>query len=113
MERGILAVQTAAVPGREAAFNEWYNDVHVPEILATPGFASCRRFRARSSPLAAAGHAEEWASYLAVYEIAGRDPVEAHTELLERVRAGRLTMSDAVATTPYRSQLFEQIVGSP
>jgi hypothetical protein len=108
MERGILAVQTEALPGQEAAFNAWYDDVHVPEILTVPGFASCRRFRATTSPLAPR-RAEAWATYLAVYEIAGRDVVGAHTELLERVRAGRLTLSGSVAPDPYRSQLFEQI----
>ena len=109
MERGILAVQTEAAPGEEEAFNAWYDDVHVPEILATPGFSSCRRFRARTSPLAGPGRAGEWASYLAVYEIVARDVVDAHTDLLERVRAGRLTQSESVASHPYRSQLFEQI----
>lgn len=109
MERGILAVQTEPVRGAEEAFNAWYDEVHVPEILATPGFASCRRFRARTSPLVAPGRDGEWAGYLAVYEIEGRDVIEAHTELLERVLKGRLTLSASVAADAYRSQLFEQL----
>ena len=77
MERGILAVQTAAVPGREAAFLDGTvvqrrarardpRDTGLRVVPALPG--------ALASPLAAAGHAEEWASYLAVYEIGGPGP---------------------------------------
>jgi len=108
MERGILAVQTEAVMGADVEFNAWYDEVHVPEILTTPGFAACRRYRARRSPLAGPRDAREWTTYLAVYEING-GVVDAHTELLQRVAAGELTPSDLVALRPYRSQLFEQI----
>jgi hypothetical protein len=31
-------------PGYATAFNRWYNDVHVPEILAGPGWVSNRRY---------------------------------------------------------------------
>jgi hypothetical protein len=108
MERGILAVQTEAIPGSDAAFNAWYDEVHVPEILRTPGFEAARRYRVRQSPLAGARDAGEWTTYLAIYEIAG-GVVDAHTELLQRVAAGELTPSDLVAPRAYRSQLFEQI----
>jgi hypothetical protein len=113
MEHGILAVQTEAKPGQEAEFNAWYNDVHVPEILSTPGFETCRRYRILRSPMAPAGHEEEWAKYLAIYEISGSDLVFAHSELLGRFQTGELTAGDHVAPHPYRSQLFEQILKRP
>jgi hypothetical protein len=108
MERGILAVQTEAIAGADDAFNAWYDEVHVPEILTTPGFASCRRYRVRQSPLASQRDATAWTTYFAIYEISG-GVVSAHTELLQRVAAGELTPSNLVAPRPYRSQLFEQI----
>ncbi len=108
MERGILAVQTEAISGADDAFNAWYDEVHVPEILTTPGFALCRRYRARQSPLASPRDPGEWTTYVAIYEISG-GVVDAHTELLRRVAAGELTPSDLVAPRPFRSQLFEQI----
>jgi hypothetical protein len=107
--RGILAVQTEARRGADDEFNAWYDSVHVPEVLSTPGFVSCHRFRLLHSPDAPAGHEQEWARYLAIYEIAGRDLVEAHGELMQRSRSGGLTLSAALAPHPYRSQLFEQI----
>jgi len=44
--RYILQVSTRALAGREEEFNRWYGEVHVGEVLAVPGFSSCRRFTA-------------------------------------------------------------------
>jgi hypothetical protein len=110
---GILAVQTQALAGADEAYNVWYDGVHVPEILATPGFQACRRYRVLHSPNAPAGHELEWARYLAIYEIDHIDIVGAHTALLRRSRDGELTAGPSVAALPYRSQLFEQIAVSP
>lgn len=113
MAQGMLIVQTEPVPGSDAEFHSWYDDVHVPEVLATPGFARARRYRTLRSSASAPWDQGEFASYLAVYEIEGRDPLEAHVALLTRVRAGELTTSDAVAVASYRSQLFELIARRP
>lgn len=44
-ERLILAVTSRAVPDREAAYDRWYADVHVGEVLSLAGFVDCRRYR--------------------------------------------------------------------
>lgn len=41
----VNVISTDVVRGHEDAFNRWYNDVHVPEILACPGWRSARRYR--------------------------------------------------------------------
>jgi hypothetical protein len=46
-------------PGREADWNRWYDEVHVPAILGVPGFRSVTRFAELGRP----GH------YLAIYAI--------------------------------------------
>jgi hypothetical protein len=46
-------------PENEAAWNDWYDNKHVPDLLGVPGFVSATRFR----QLGADGH------YLAMYEI--------------------------------------------
>lgn len=57
---GALLVVTVEVdPAREDEFNRWYDEEHIPEKRATPGFRSARRFR----------HHEGGGRYLAVYEI--------------------------------------------
>jgi len=56
MKRGLLLTLTEPPPAMEEEFNAWYDDEHLPERMAIPGFRSARR----------------WASgrtYLATYEL--------------------------------------------
>ena len=48
-------------PAREAAFNVWYSDVHVPALLSCPGWLSAKRYLSL----------EGGPKYVAVYEVAG------------------------------------------
>ena len=46
MPKGIMVVQTSPVdPAKEDAYNDWYDNTHIPEILEIPGFTSARRFK--------------------------------------------------------------------
>lgn len=40
-----IIVLSNAVAGREAEFTAWYENRHLPDLLAIPGFASAQRFR--------------------------------------------------------------------
>jgi hypothetical protein len=42
--RGLLLVMIDIDPEHEDEFNRWYNEEHLPERLACPGFLSGRRF---------------------------------------------------------------------
>jgi hypothetical protein len=48
-------------PAVEDAFNRWYDDVHIPALLACPGWLSARRYLS----------VDGGPKYAAVYEIAG------------------------------------------
>lgn len=48
-------------PAHEAAFNRWYDQVHIPALLACPGWLSARRFVSL----------EGGPRYAAVYEVEG------------------------------------------
>ena len=55
----LLIVEVDIPPEYEADFNEWYSEVHLPDLLRVPGFHSARRYVKREgSP-----------KYVAVYEI--------------------------------------------
>ena len=45
--RGLLVVMMDSDPTHDDDFNRWYNEEHVPERLACPGFLSARRFVAQ------------------------------------------------------------------
>ncbi len=45
MERGLLAIWNAVTPDHEVQFNDWYDNEHVIERLALPGFNTATRYR--------------------------------------------------------------------
>ena len=46
MEHGyIMLVSVDIPPEKEAAWNDWYNKEHVPDILKCPGFKRVGRFK--------------------------------------------------------------------
>lgn len=65
MTRHLLLVSAGAVDDQDEAFNSWYDDVHLADVLAVPGFVRAQRFEAVPSV-----HGESPAHrYLAVYEL--------------------------------------------
>lgn len=58
-QRTILITTVDITPGAEEDFNRWYDEVHLPEILACPGFRSSTRFEC------VAGEPR----YVAIYEL--------------------------------------------
>jgi hypothetical protein len=58
--------RSAVTPEREAQFNQWYNEVHLPELLACPGWLRASRYEAvRGTP-----------KYVAIYDLAGASALE-------------------------------------
>ena len=57
--QGLLLVMIDVDPAHEEEFNRWYNEEHVPERKACPGFLSARRFIAL----------EGEPKYLAIYDL--------------------------------------------
>jgi hypothetical protein len=89
MPKGIIHVETRpSSPEREEDYNTWYDEVHLPELVALDGFVSARRLR----PVDGDG------PYVALYEIEG-DNLQA---ILENMRASarQLHMSDALQLDP-------------
>ena len=67
--KGILLVMSDATPGGDDAYNAWYDDVHLVDVLNVPGLVAARRFVAMPSV-----HGElPGARYLAIYEIEADD----------------------------------------
>ena len=42
----LFVVKATITKDREEAFNRWYNEEHVPQVLRFPGTVSARRYRA-------------------------------------------------------------------
>ena len=91
MPRGIFHVESRPVSAdREAEYNTWYDEVHLPELLALDGFVAARRLR----PVTDDG------PYVALYEIEGDDLQAVVDEMIGAAREGRFDMSDAMQMDP-------------
>lgn len=83
-----LVVMSNPVDGKEEAYNAWYDNVHIPELLTIPGIKSAKRFKQKSG-------ADTW-SYLCIYEVEGDDPEAVLAEMRRRVGGGETTPTDAI-----------------
>jgi hypothetical protein len=79
------------VTGKEQEFNEWYDQVHIPELMAIPGISSAQRFSAHR----AEGDPAHTHGYLTIYEIEG-DPAEVMGRIGKAAAAGELNMGDSL-----------------
>jgi hypothetical protein len=89
MERWLLTVESNCCdPSREKEFNKWYDTVHLPDILETPGFVRAVRYE-NTSP------AEGQGKFLAMYEIETDDLAQtlaAFDEIVNaRAKQGRMS----------------------
>lgn len=90
-----LIVFTEPTPGREDEYNEWYDRVHLGEVLEVEGFVAAERFRLSEAQIGATGE-QVPGRYLAIYEIEAPSAEEA----LANLNAGSEAMdiSDALDT---------------
>jgi hypothetical protein len=76
-----------ASPGDADTYHRWYDDVHIPELLAVDGFTGARRLAA-----------EDGETFVTVYEVDDVDAAKA--ALAERRSAGSMTPPQAVQLDP-------------
>ena len=87
----VLIVMTNPVPGKEAEFDDWYTNVHLPEVLGVPGFVRAQRFRLVPVP----GNPAKW-TCLAIYELETAEAVASVQELMRRFNAGEMTSTTSM-----------------
>jgi len=91
MAKGICYVETfSTTPEQDAEFNDWYDNIHLAEVVARPGFVSARRF-------APAGPGKP---YVAIYEIESDDIQKSVDDMMDYYRGGGFRMTDAMQTDP-------------
>ncbi|BBX94904.1 DUF4286 family protein [Mycobacterium lacus] len=89
MTKGIIYVESRpSSPDRDREYNTWYDEVHMPELVALDGFVSARRLRTVDGD----------GPYVALYEIEG-DDLQAILDNMV-ANAGQLHMSDALQFDP-------------
>jgi hypothetical protein len=94
----VLMVLTRHVKGQAQEFNQWYDEVHLPELLALPAFQSARRYRVSVAVPSAVPQ-----EYLAVYDVT--DAAEAAAQLSK----AELTLSESLDLTSMVQGFFDEL----
>jgi Domain of unknown function (DUF4286) len=104
MAAGKMIVMTnPASPESEKEFNRWYDEIHLPDVVALPGFKSATRFRARIQVLPPS---EKPAfDYLAIYELEDVDQALASLEKF----GPELELTDAIDMVNVMEVLYDPI----
>lgn len=105
----IFVVLTNAVEGQEDEYNNWYNNHHIPDVLACDGFVAAQRFRlTETEPEQEFTH-----RYLALYEVETDDLIKANQALAEAANNGAMFISPALnmgdALAKYFNPITERI----
>ncbi len=81
MERWLFTVESnCSDPSREKEFNDWYDRVHLPDLLETPGFVRAARYE-NTNP------GEGQGKFLATYEIETDDIGQTMAKFSEQLNA--------------------------
>ena len=99
-----LVVFTNAVPGKDDEFNDWYDKVHLKEVLEVKGITAAQRFEVGETQMMAGEPAPS--RYLAIYEIEG-DLKEAANALT--AHSDSFNMTDTMDTDSTRAWAYSSI----
>jgi len=97
MPKGIMYVPSQpSSPDREAEYNDWYSNTHIPEVCEVPGVVGARRYKIADAAQAGPGVS----TYLALYELDADDLDGVMGEIASRAVDGRIKMSDVLSMDP-------------
>ena len=111
MPKGLfLALSNAASDDVHDEYNQWYDDVHMREVLALPGVKSARRFKLADKQLMP-GDDAAGRRYLALYEVEVDDWQDLIDANQNGFAEGRITVNtDLLQLDPMvMTMMFEEI----
>lgn len=101
-KKHLVFILTEPTEGQEDAFNDYYENVHLDEVIETAGWKSAQRFK-----LAGQAGPECPLPYLAVYEAEGEDAASIIAGMNET--RDQRQQSDALNRGTGRVWVFEEI----
>lgn len=104
MRKFKLIALTRPVPGKEAEFHDWYQNVHLPEIVALAGATGAQRYQ-----LVARLQGELPNEYLAIYDVECEDAMDFIGALGKASAAGQMTPTEASDMTVGYTALFTEL----
>lgn len=85
----LYLVRSNPVEGKEIEFNEWYENIHLDEVLQIPGFKTAQRFELHETQM----QPDQSHAHIAIYELDSDDVASTLQNIRE---AAWLNMTDAM-----------------
>jgi hypothetical protein len=92
LHKHLFVVEVAVDPNVEADWNDWYDKVHLPEIVNCPGFYRAARYLSE---------VDNSRHYLTIYEIEGPEALQTR-EFTQRRGWGRFKKKVSATARSYR-----------
>ncbi|MFM7783927.1 MAG: hypothetical protein ACKPE6_04680 [Gammaproteobacteria bacterium] len=105
----LMMVRTEnADPSQEAAFNQWYDEIDIPDVLKVPGYLRARRGLASPDGPRAAGEGR----YVALYDIDSRD-IERTIESMNQLARDMPKQGRATPLLRVTERIYYRAAGAP
>jgi hypothetical protein len=112
MSKAIMVVgSNPTEAAREEAYNSWYSDEHLADVLAVAGFTTARRY-SLSGVRPMLGTEASPFGYLAVYEVESDDLERAGSDLQAALDSGAIPISETFDLTNFSVDFYELVPGS-
>jgi hypothetical protein len=104
MPKGILYVETRpSSPELEAEFQEWYDEIHLAEVVALPGIVAARRYVAVR---------DDGGPFVAIYDLEADDLREVIREIRRAMQENRMRVPACVQMDPPPTMRLLQLTTS-
>ena len=104
MRRYKLLIFSKPVPGREQEYNDWYQNLHLSDVVAISGIRSAQRFRFNQAIVAST----EPLPYLAIYDVETDDINGTIQQLQSRAQSRQILISDALSMDQALGVVYEE-----
>jgi hypothetical protein len=101
-----LIVFSNPTPGQDDEYNDWYNNIHLAEVVEIPGFVAAQRFELSGDQLDGFPTSEH--RYLSIYEF-DRPPGEPLETLRQQLESGEIGLPGSIDVDSIRPWAFSSI----
>ena len=98
-----LVALASPVAGKEDEFHDWYQNVHLPQIIGLPGGVGAQRYK-----LVAKLMGTDENQWLAIYDIECDDPMQFMGGMMQASQEGKLTQTEANDMGKVYTALFSE-----
>lgn len=100
-----IIITEAPTPEGEAAFETWYVDRHMPDVLAVPGFTAAQRFRLAPEP----DKPDAPTRFLTIYEMETDDRGAVMGEVRRRAGTPKMPLYPGERKSPATTMFAEAV----